>query len=233
MKKMSALIGAVGIAVCALNSGGSAAASRVSATVEFRDSAGDRIGSDGYADPAPPSADAVDYQDAVDCVIAYVQGNMFFMRTVNVTCPVPNPRSITLDFSDFIGDTLPPGADCTDGVHEVDDSYGQAGPLLNICGSNNVADVRLSSSSLFSNTALSNGAGVWLAFNLAPDFHNTAFSLAFEQNVAVEGDSTTRTMTAGSSAIAELYKSEKVGKKTVSVSQGRFYMPFSATVTKQ
>ena len=39
-------------------------------------------------------------------------------------------------------------------------------------------------------------------------------------------------MTAGATAVAELYKNVKSGKKITKVSIGRYYMPFQVTYTK-
>jgi hypothetical protein len=227
MKKWFALVGVAAIAMHAASHGLSAAGKRVSASAVFLDSEGYRILSDGngpYLDGGP------------DCDIAYVQGNFFFLRTVNVgvvdeTC-IPDPaRAITLDFGDPNAVRTPDGTDPC--LVAPDPSTEQTG-TLDICGLNAVADVRVIAQDLFGNPALVSGTRASLAISLQPDFQGTsAFFLEFEQNVGVAGDATSRTMTAGAGSIAELYKSTKVGKKTVDVSLGRFSMPFSLTVTKQ
>ena len=109
----------------------------------------------------------------------------------------------------------------------MEDAWGQIGKL-DICGPNLVTDVRIIADKLFQNMSPTT-TPVLLAFSLSRDFRNTAFELQFEQPVPASGDvSSTRTMTAGSGAIAELYKHQAKGKK---LSLGRFKMPFQIVVT--
>lgn len=67
-----------------------------------------------------------------------------------------------------------------------------------------------------------------LPFSLQPDFQGTDFDLDFEQPLSVTGTSGLRTLEAGPTAIAELYKLLKSSQRKVSL--GRYYMPFQVTV---
>lgn len=174
------------------------------------------------------------YQDGVNCVIAWVQGNFFFLRTYSSACfqaESPPVRKITLDFSDAVSRT--PDGSGTLGPCFVNDAYGQTGEL-DLCGSNLVADVRVIANSLFAKTVTS-GTPVSLPFSLSPDFSNTGFSLEFEQNVQVFTDSTNtnaREMQAASTAVAELYKNGAGPRGNGKVSLGRYRMPFRLRVEK-
>ena len=183
----------------------------------FRDQAGDKIRSDGYSNGF--------YYWWVDCAISWYSGNgMYFLRTSDFQCTPAQQRYIVLDFSDPVDPIAP--SKCI-----VDDALGQAG-TLNICGVNYIPDARFVATKMFTSAALSNGTPVKLILNLQPFFANNtytnqgAFELDFEQNVPVSGSATSRTVTAGPGAVAELYLIQAKGSK---VSLGRFRMPFSLT----
>ena len=57
------------------------------------------------------------------------------------------------------------------------------------------------------------------------------FYVKYEQPVSVIGNSSERTLTAGPSAIAELYKVSRVKNRLVLTSVGRYYMPMQMTIT--
>ncbi len=189
---------------------------QIAASAVFRDLPDDNIRSD---DLDPDAA----YTDGTDCVTSWVnrKTGFFFLRSVGPYCQ-PG-RHIVLDFRTWVGSQPSP---C-----EVDDALGQLGEL-NICGANTLPDVRIIADALFQGSALSAGTNVKLPFNLVPNFTSgQAFDLEFEQAVAVTGLSiNSRILTAGPSAVAELYRRPSKGKR---VSLGRFYMPFQLTVTKQ
>ena len=95
---------------------------------------------------------------------------------------------------------------------------------LDVCGPNEVADVRLVADRLFS----ANATGLTVPFSLEPDFHSTAFELDFVETLAVSGSGTTRTMTtAGTNAIGELWQISGRTKTLL----GRYHMPLRATVS--
>lgn len=223
MSKMSRRCG-LALAVTLACSAALQAQSRTPADATFRENAwttsptdkirGDALGSyrdDGPADP--------------DCVIAWVDnGGSFFLRTVKPNCSTTTPRSILLDFSDAESRSRSCPA-------VVLDDYGNS---LDICGGNNVADVRVIANSLFKDTALTNGTRVTLYFSLQRDFTSTEFELDFEQPVPVTAMSATvRVLEAPAGALAELYQYVSQGRKTVKTTLGRFRMPFQLTVVKQ
>lgn len=186
---------------------------RVPATDTFRVLATDRIRGDGRA-----------YIDGVgDCVTTNVQTNFFGLRSyyppacLNVLPSMPT-RTITLDFSDAV--SRPAGVDCSSGPFLKDG--------VSICGSNDFYDVRVLANSLFAKNAPTNGTPVTVPFNPVP-FSYPQFELDFEQNLKVVViNSTTRTMEASGTAVAELY--EYVGG--IKSSLGRYHMPFKLTVKK-
>jgi len=65
------------------------------------------------------------------------------------------------------------------------------------------------------------------------DLNNTEFYIEYEQPVSVSvGDTpSTRTLTAGSNAIAELYRATRVKNRYVFTSLGRYYMPMQMTIS--
>lgn len=211
------MVVATAIAVVAVSVGVFAAV--IPARATFRDALADRIQSDTFGP----------YENEFDCVLCRVSNNAFFLRTLGHTCATPGGiRKIRLDFSDAV--SRPAGVDCSSGTFLVDDAYGQPG-ALNICGINDLPDVRVIANSLFARNA-SGGTPVLLPFSLSPDFSNTAFSLEFEQNVSVFGDpanAKAREMEAGATAIAELYKNQAKGAGG-KVSLGRYRMPFRLRV---
>ena len=191
----------------------------------------DKIRSDGLGFVAGLSSYSSDDET---CVVGWGDNatGQFFMRTefsgsVCVSQPPADDRKVVLDFSDAIERTgnCQVGQDCC----KVVDAWGQPG-VLDICGVNVITDVRIIADKLFQNQAPST-TSVVLPFSLLRDYQHTGFELQFEQAVPASGDvSSTRTMTAGSGAIAELYKHQAKGKK---LSLGRFRMPFEIVVTLQ
>ncbi len=190
----------------------------------LRDLSNDKIRSDGLGS----------YSDSELCVVGWGNNStgQFFMRTEFsgsecVSQPPADDRKVVLDFTDALertGNCQPEQPCCL-----VDDARGQVG-MLDICGVNTVTDVRIIADKLFQNQAPLTTAVV-LPFSLSRDYGGTGFELQFEQAVPASGDvSTTRTLTAGSGAIAELYKFQAKGKK---LSLGRFRMPFEIVVTLQ
>jgi len=189
----------------------------------FDDSSTKRIRSDGKSEMSGVGP----YPHAVNCVTDRVgTGGFYFLRTVSLDCMMPPvERLIDIDFSSPVGEAA---ANCT-----VDDAYDQPG-TLNICGSNMLPDVRLIANKLFANSALSNGTPVSLPISLTRSFTGPgAFHLEFEQAVGVTAgaNANIRNLIAGSLAVAELYRNapnSQGGRQSL----GRFYMPFSATVTR-
>lgn len=190
------------------------------------DSAGDKILSDGFGL----------YTNQINCVRAYIGGagkssGFAFMRTgqhVDHCATPPQPRELVLDFSNPVPGSEP--ADCA-----VEDPY-HAGVFLNACGSNSVPDGRIVSGYPFNSTNPTT-AGATISFNMErpPTFPNidVSFALQFEQPLPVTGaPGNSRTITAGGTAIAELYKNVKNRNKITTVSIGRYYMPFQVTYTK-
>ena len=211
-----------GTELFAVTEKGNALASLIPVEAVFRDFSSDKIRSDGLGlDGGLSSASA--YNDSEICVIGHADNTngRFFLRSDgrDSACEIQSiDRKLVLDFTDALEHT---------GGCIVDDAFGQAG-TLDICGVNLVTDVRIIADKLFQNMAPTT-TPVLLAFSLSRDFRYTAFELQFEQSVPASGDiATTRTVTAGSQAIAELYKFQDRGKK---ISLGRFRMPFEIVVT--
>lgn len=158
-------------------------------------------------------SDGGDYVDGEACVqswFALPKGN-FFLRTVNSRSTCPSPRRIVIDLSQRVWPSPP----CS----------GPTGPgQLDVCGVNEVADVRLVADRLFSADA----TRLTVPFSLEPDFRATAFELDFVETLAVITESDTeRTMTtAGTSAFADLWQISGRTKTLL----GRYEMPLRATV---
>jgi hypothetical protein len=207
-----------------------AASALTPAEAMLRDAASDKIRSDGLG-LAAGSASASSYADREICVIAWVDGTngRFFIRVEGGgDCEFKTlDRKVVLDFTDALQRTgnCQAGQPCC----QVDDAWGQAG-VLDICGLNEVTDVRIIADKLFQNAAPVT-TPVTLPFSLAPDFRHTGFVLEFEQGVPASGDvSIARTLTAGPQAVAELYKFEAKGGRKVSL--GRFRMPFELVAVR-
>lgn len=190
------------------------------------DSPGDKILSDGFGF----------YTDEIDCVKAYIGGSgkssgFAFMRTGQHVdhCPTPSqPRELVLDFSDPVPGSEPVDCQVEDPAH--------AGLFLDACGLNSVPDGRIISGHPFKSTNPTT-AGATVSFNIVrpPTFPNigVSFELKFEQPLPVTGaPGDSRTITAGGTAIAELYKYVRNRNKVTTVSIGRYYMPFQVTYTK-
>ena len=69
---------------------------------------------------------------------------------------------------------------------------------------------------------------IYVSFN--PALNNTDFILEYEQSLSVSGDATTRTITAGATATAELYQTIRVRNKLQKISIGRYLMPAQITI---
>ena len=204
----------------------SAQGNHIAAQAAFRDATAvptDKIRSDDQSSVLGA------YPDGTYCVIDYRgSGGFYFLRTAKSSCTPPVQRRVKLDFSDAISRT--PDGSGIDPCH-VNDALGQPGEL-NICGLNDLLpDVRLIANTLFSNSALNLGTAVALHFGLIISFSGpSAFSLEFEQSQGVTASGTNaRTVTAGATAVAELYKNNTSNSTRISL--GRFKMPFQVTVT--
>lgn len=163
------------------------------------------------------------YVNGEGCVqswYALPKGN-FFLRTVTSQSPCGDTvslRRIVIDLSDRVWPLA-----CSDpGFEYVPDRYGNT---LDVCGPNLVPDVRMVADRLFS----ANATALTLPFSLQPDFRYTAFELDFVETLAVTGTGTTRTMTAGENATAELWQISGRTKTLL----GRYRVPLHATVTAQ
>ena len=160
------------------------------------------------------------YADGDDCVQAWYalpKGN-FFLRTVNSQTSCEGlSRRIVIDLSFRVW----PAAPCPILTNYVADRYEN---LLDVCGPNEVADVRLVADRLFS----ANATALNVPFSLQPDFRYTAFELDFVETLTVvQGVGGSRKMTAGENAIAELWQISGRTKTLL----GRYRVPLSATVT--
>jgi hypothetical protein len=220
-----------GTELFAVTEKGNSLASLIPVEAVLRDLASDKIRSDGLGLTAGSSSPS-SYNDSEICVIGWADNTngRFFMRIEGGgDCDLKIiDRSFVLDFTDALERTgnCQAGQSCC----QVDDAWGQVG-TLDICGVNVVTDVRIIADKLFQNQAPLT-TPVVLPFSLSPDFRHTGFELSFEQSVPASGDiSTTRTVTAGPQAIAELYRYEPKGGRKVSL--GRFRMPFEIVVTLQ
>ena len=127
---------------------------------------------------------------------------------------------------------VPGSAPAKTAISDPNDASGKVLHLGDTTWINFIPDMRILASNLFSSGTLNNGASVSLVFSLQPEFTGSGdFELNFEANVSVTApDANTRVLTAGPSAVAALYVHNTNTKKTL---VGRFYMPFTLTVTKQ
>jgi len=201
------------LALLALGSVLWAQGNKVPAEAVLRDAVGDRIVSDGSG----AYLDDVDY-----CTTSYVSNQFSFVRSTRFECTTPiSQRKIKIDFSNAMSRT-PDGSDpCL-----VDDAFGHSGGL-DICGLNEIIDVRIIAERLFGPNASS--TPVTLPISTQRSYNKTGYHLKFVQNVPVSAPSANvRVLTAGSAAVAELVKN--LNKGTISL--GTFYAPFELTVTK-
>ena len=186
------------------------------AEADFRDVSGDRIQSDGLGLYVEDRTGA--------CTASVVHNNgLYFLRTVGPTCT--RTRSMKLDFTDRVETGCP-------GLAPIPDPAG--GLPLNICGLNDVPDVRFIADTLFQDTTSDTPLILYFSMKTNGDFVGAqSFQLEFVGNVPVtNGDASFRELTADSMAVAELYLNEPQGKKTVKVILGHYRMPFQLTVTK-
>lgn len=222
--RLFAVVSSLAVAVLAFSPVGgirAQASGSVPATAQFRDASGDRIRSDVVSSS---------YVNGTDCVESTVHADGFyFLRTVTDGCTTTTPRSIVLDFSSCVS-SCPSGTECT-----VADPNDRSGLTLNACASNTVPDVRLIASTLFKSSALTSGTDVSLVFSLQRDVRNTDFELDFEAPVPVSepsGSTNVRVLTAGNTAIADLFKLVTINHVRIKVLVGKYNMPFELTVTE-
>jgi hypothetical protein len=205
------------LTVIATVGGLTAAAPPVATTTVLQDGLGDAVRSDGNVPPG--------YVHGIDCVASTLdaRSGATALRTDSHTvCPdsywqngAPAIRQMVLDFSNpVVGFPSP----CT-----IAD--------LNACGSNLIPDVRIETTDAFSSQALSRGTGMTIYVSFHPDLNNTEFYIEYEQPVSVSGTTNTRTLAAGSNAIAELYRATRVKNRYVFTSVGRYYMPMQMTIS--
>lgn len=194
-----------------------AAVPPVETTTLLRDAASDAVRSDGNIPPA--------YIHGTDCVASTRDsrtGATALRTDSHTVCPDsywqnggPAIRQMVLDFSNpVVGFPNP----CT-----IAD--------LNACGSNTIPDVRPETTDAFSSQALTRGTAMSIYVSFHPDLNNTEFYIEYEQPVSVAGTSSTRTLTAGPNAIAELYRVTRVKNRLVFTSVGRYYMPMEMTIS--
>ena len=151
--------------------------------------------------------------------------NYFFRSVVYTGTAATNIRGVYLDFKNVV--TAPTQTTISD----PNDSSGAQLHLGDSSGTLNfIPDLRILASSLFSSNATANGTSVIIPFSLQPEFTGNAdFELDYATNVAVSAPSANvRVLSAGPNAVAALY----VMKSNKKVLVGRFYLPFTLTVTK-
>ena len=205
------------LTVIATVGGVTAAAPPVETTTVLRDALGDAVRSDAYDPPG--------YIHLVDCVSSTrdARTGETALRTASHTVCTDAfwqnggtaTRKMVLDFSNPVAGFPNP---CV-----IAD--------LNACESNLIPDVRIGTTDAFSSQALSRGTGMSMYVSFHPDLNNTEFYIEYEQPVLVSGTSSTRTLTAGPSAIAELYRATRVKNRYVFTSVGRYYMPMQMTIS--
>lgn len=198
------------VAVCSL----AAAAGPVATTTTLRDDPSDAVRSDG----------AGGYIHGTDCVASTRDsrtGSTALRTASHTVCSDtywqnggPVLRQLVVDFSHPVGS---PPSQC-----QIDD--------LNACGGNVIPDGRPETTDAFSSQALSRGTGLAMYLSFHPNLNNTEFYLEYEQPVGVDGTSSERTLTAGTNAVAELYKVSRVKNRLVLTSVGRYYMPLQMTI---
>lgn len=206
------------LTVIATVAGVTAAVGPVGTTTVLRDSLGDAVRSDGYV----PS----DYIHGTDCVASTrdARSGATALRTASHTVCADSDwqnglaaiRKINLDFSNPVWGVFPNPCQIAD---------------LNACGPNTIPDVRIETTDAFSSQALSRGTGMNIYVSFHPALNNTEFYIEYQQPVSVSGTSGTRTLTAGPTAIAELYQVTRVKNRLVFTSVGRYYMPMQMTIS--
>lgn len=188
----------------------------------------DRIRSDGKGP----------YVDGSDCVYANVagikQGGSFFLRTVSRGCTTTNPRTVTLDFSEYASTNV---GDCVNSPRsqgiciDVDSS----GNVLDLCGSNAITDASFNVPSLFRTPQLSPLAvdvDFNLSINLGSNFNTRVYRLRYQDAVVWDATATNaraiRGMHANLLKIVPKSTQYPNGFKCL----GEYNMPFEQTVTK-
>lgn len=207
------------LTVIATVAGVAAAVGPVGTTTVLRDGSGDAVRSDGYV----PSA----YIHGTDCVASTrdARSGATALRTASHTVCADSywqngydaTRKMLVDFSSPVGGVFPNQCQIAD---------------LNACGPNTIPDVRIETADAFSSQALSRGTGMNIYVSFHPALNNTEFYIEYEQPVSVSSDTSgTRTVTAGPTAIAELYQVTRVKNRLVFTSVGRYYMPMEMTIS--
>ena len=196
-----------------------AAVGPVGTTTLLRDGSGDAVRSDGNVPP--------EYIHGIDCVASTrdARSGATALRTASHTVCADSywqngndaTRKINLNFNNPVGGVFPTPCQIAD---------------LDACGPNTIPDVRIETTDAFSSQALSRGTGMNIYVSFHPALNNTEFYIEYEQPVSVSSDTSgTRTVTAGLSAIAELYRVTRVKNRLVFTSVGRYYMPMEMTIS--
>jgi hypothetical protein len=97
---------------------------------------------------------------------------------------------------------------------------------LNACGANTISDVRIHTADAFS--AGATRVEIYVSFD--PAANNTEFYVEYEQPLSVTGTGASRTITASSTAVAELYRVTRVKNRNVLTSVGRYYLPMHMVI---
>jgi hypothetical protein len=218
-KKWMAACAVAGALAC-WTAAGTLAQTDGNTTTAFRDQALDGVRSDA----------AGDYVHGIDCVgsTRSLKTGATLLRTASHTvCPDsywqgggPALRQMVLDLSQSAAGSNHP---CT-----PIETSGTA--MLDPCGPNQIPDMRIVTSNAFASQALARGTQVEIYVSFNPALNNTDFYLAYEQAVAVTGNGTTRTLTAGVAAVAELYQTVMVRNRLQKVSIGRYLLPMQMTI---
>jgi hypothetical protein len=215
----------VAVSTAAAAKAGPPTAAPATATATFGASINNPAGQAVYADLAGPYKDGA-YTDSLGADVTGICRPDLFLRTVSSSgSSAQNIRGIYLDLSRVVAGSAP----AQSAIADPNDASGAVLHLGDTTSINFIPDMRILASNLFSNTTVSKGATVSLVFSLQPEFTGSGdFEIDFEANVSVAApNATTRVLTAGTNAIGHLYVFN--GSKKVSV--GRFYLPFTLTVT--
>ena len=197
----------------------------VPAQATFADSAGHKIRSDGlgtYAD------DELDPNSCVRCYANDKPTGKGFMRTGQAPdhCnQAPSGRELILDFSDPVAGFPVP---C---------SYSAGTGVLDACGINSIPDAKIVADNpnpFYAGTTASD-VNVSLNVSRPPTWPNTAFDfvLEFDNLVPVSGAGLSRTLTAGPTATATLYRFDYSNpRKPKKLFVATYRMPLGVTYTK-
>ena len=222
---LSSAAAAVFLLSVGLTSDRASAATIVPAQATFADSAGDKIRSDGlgtYAD------DELDPNSCVRCYASNKPTGHAFMRTGQAPgfCnQAPSDRELILDFTDPVAGFPVP---C---------NYSAGTGVLDACGINSIPDAKIVASDPNPFYPGTTASDVNLSLNVSrpPTFPNTAFDFAleFDNLVPVSAAGLSRTLTAGPTATATLYRFDYSNpRKPKKLFVATYRMPFSVTYTK-